>query len=210
MSSHKFVKQPQIERSACIIDKCLDVVFRQMIMLAMLMIMVVMMLMLMFMLLMFMFVIMVMMLMFFMLILLVIIVIMVVVVACVFHFLNPRSRSSRTVEIKQTGMQYFLKRHVAEIGFYDLCGRLNSANNGFYVCEFLFAHFCRLVQQNNIAELDLLGYQRSQVFFLGHVSQFVAVSEFVTQAQSVHYRANAVEHRKTVLSKLRNHLGVRT
>ena len=110
-------------------------------------------------------------------------------------------------------MQDLLQRHIAVVRLNDLSLGLNSADDSSYLCQLLFRHLCRFVEQDNITELYLLRYQRSQVLFfihdLGAVSVAQLLHELVSQTQCIHHRADAIQLGNAIGGKLRYHLRIR-
>ena len=82
---------------------------------------------------------------FMMLMLIVIIHIVVMMMAGIFYFLNPGSRSSRAVEIEETGIQYLLKRHVTIVGLDDFSGGLYSSYDRLDFGQLFCTHFSGFV-----------------------------------------------------------------
>ena len=75
--------------------------------------------------------------------------------------------------------------------------------------QLLGSHFCSLVEQDDVTELDLLDHQCLEVFLFRHiVRQSIAPIELIPQTQRVHHSADTVQHRQPVLGKLRHHLRV--
>ena len=60
------------------------------------------------------------------------------------------------------------------------------------------------VQENDVAELNLLDDERSQIFLINFLlHQVAAVREFILHAQSIYYGNDAVETQNTILDVLR-------
>ena len=70
--------------------------------------------------------------------------------------------------------------------------------------QFLRFNLCSLVQKNDVAELNLLDDERSQIFLINILlHQVAAVGEFILHTQSIYYGNDAVKAQNTILDVLR-------
>ena len=104
-----------------------------------------------------------------MVIVIIVIVVMMLMMMRVFDFLNPSRRSSGAVEVKEVGIEQFVEVHVAVVRLDDLRLRLDSPNDGLDMRQLVGCNLCGFVEQNEIAELDLLDNQRLQIFLFRHI-----------------------------------------
>lgn len=110
------------------------------------------------------------------------------------NFVNPRGRGRYRVEIEAAGVDELVEVHVAVVTFDDFCLWLQRANDVLDACQLARLHLGGLVEQDDVAELDLLDNEVLDVFladFLPH--ERVAASEFVSHSQRIDYGCDAVE-----------------
>ncbi len=194
-SGCKGIETLEIERVAAVVDHCADAVFLGLAMLVVVVMVVtvahpvLVVAMLMFML--------VLMFMFMMMVMVTFLVIFVVVLVGRFlDFMNPCSRSSHFVEIKHPCVDDARQIHVGIICFDYFSARLDGADDALDAFKLVRQHFVRLVQQDDVAELNLLDNEVFDIFVVDVVAcQRLTAAKLVAQAQGINYRDNAVELR---------------
>ena len=92
-------------------------------------------------------------------------VIVILVVMFAFHRFNPCSGGCHFVKVEHARVQNLVEVHVAVVTFDDICLGLDGADNLFDACQLLGFHFGSLVEQDDVAELDLLDDQVFDVLF---------------------------------------------
>ncbi len=92
-------------------------------------------------------------------------VIVILVVMFAFHRFNPCSGGCHFVKVEHARVQDLVEVHVAVVTFDDVRLGLDGANNLLDACQLLRFHFGSLVEQDNVAELDLLDDQVLDVLF---------------------------------------------
>ena len=120
--------------------------------------------------------------------------------------MNPGCRCGDALEIKKTGVDDVVERHIGVVAFDDACLGLDGADYGTDTCGFICSDFGNFIEQNDVAELDLLDDEVLDVVFaeIG-LRQVFAAAEFVTHAQSVDDGDDAVETGNAVSSVLLVH-----
>ena len=135
-----------------------------------------------------------------MMMLLMLILIIVVLIHGTLHLLNPCGGSSHAHKVELARVENLIQIHVAVVALDDVGLRLERAHNLFDALELLRLYLCSLVQQYDIAELNLLNHQVLNVLIVDVGSQqVVARTEFVLHAQGVNHCHDTVEHRVAVL-----------
>ena len=76
---------------------------------------------------------------------LMLVMVMVLLFNVAFHPLDPRSRSSYLFEVKEFGIQYLAKWHIAVITVNDFSFGLDSTKNSTNMFAFLIAHLRYLI-----------------------------------------------------------------
>ena len=128
------------------------------------------------------------------------------VVVGVFHFVDPCSRTCNAVEIETAGLDEFVQRNIAVVALDNLRFGLDSADNLADMVQFGGTHLRRFVQQNHVAELDLLDNQVLDIVLVQMLFfQAVASSELVPHTQGVHHGGDAVHYGHAVLGVRRSH-----
>ena len=116
-----------------------------------------------------------------------------------FHFLNPSGGCGHFHEVEHPRVQNLLERHVAIVAIYNLGFGLEGVNYLTDAAQFARLHFCSLVQQYDVAELNLLYHQVLNVLIAYVLLQQVhARAELVFHAQGVHHGHDAVKHGNAV------------
>ena len=129
-------------------------------------------------------------------------------IAFCLYLLNPSSRGGNLLEIKLMSVYYVIEVYVAIVTFKDLSLRLDGANNLLQFVQFFWFHFSCLVEQDDVAELNLLDDEGSQIFFVNIIlHKVIAVSELILHAQCVHHGDDAVQTHHTVLDIVRSQGG---
>ena len=138
----------------------------------------------------------------------VIIMVVIIVIMMTLYLLNPGCRRCHLVKVELLGVDNLVQVHVAIITLYDLCFRLNGADNLAHLGQFLLADLRSLVQQDDVAELYLLDDQVLNVLLVNVLThQVVAVAELVTHTQRIHHGHDAVQLQVAVLHILRTQRG---
>ena len=128
------------------------------------------------------------------------IVVIVVLIHGTLHLLNPCGGSGNAHKVELARVENLVQIHVAVVALDDVGLRLKRAYNLFDALELLRLHLCSLVQQHDIAELNLLNHKVLDVLIVDVGSQqVVARTEFVLHAQGVNHCHDTVEHRVAVL-----------
>ncbi len=133
---------------------------------------------------------------------------MFVLVVQVLYFANPRSRGGSFLEVEQMGVQQICQFHIAVVAGNDAGGGLQGADYFLGMFQFFAAHLARLVQQDDVAELNLLDHKVLDVLF-GNVflQQVESAFELVAQAKCVYHSHDGVETRSAALGVAGVHLG---
>ena len=72
------------------------------------------------------------------------------------NLLNPACRGSYGLPIKLMGIDDEVEVYISVVALKDFCLRLDGADNLLQMLQLLRLYFCRLVQQDDVAELHLL------------------------------------------------------
>ena len=72
------------------------------------------------------------------------------------NLLNPAGRGSYGLPIKLMGIDDEVEIYNSVVALKDFCLRLDGADNLLQMLQLLRLYFCRLVQQDDVAELHLL------------------------------------------------------
>ena len=72
------------------------------------------------------------------------------------NLLNPACRGSYGLLIKLMGIDDEVEVYISIVALKDFCLRLDGADNLLQMLQLLRLYFCRLVQQDDVAELHLL------------------------------------------------------
>ena len=94
--------------------------------------------------------------------------------------------------------------YISIVALKDFCLRLDGADNLLQMLQLLRLYFCRLVQQDDVAELHLLDNERCQVFLIDILlHQVGTVGKFIFHAEGIYHGNDAVEAQDAVLDVLR-------
>ena len=127
-------------------------------------------------------------------------VIIIVVMDSRFHLMDPGGRARYAVEVETAGADEFVEFHVAVVALDNLRLGLNGADNLADMREFVFAHLRGFVEEDHVAELNLLNDEvldivLFEMFFL----EAVACSELIPHAEGIHDGGDAVHDGHAVL-----------
>lgn len=90
-------------------------------------------------------------------------------------------------------MDNLVQVHVGIIAFDDFGTGLQGADNLLDAFQLFGLHFISLVQQDNVAELNLLDDEVFDVLFVDALAcQVVAAGELALQAQGIHHGGDTV------------------
>ena len=91
-------------------------------------------------------------------------------------------------------VEQFFQRHVGVVAFDDFSRRLQGADDFLDASQLFRLHFGCFVQQDDVAEFDLLDDEVFDVFLVQSLAcQAVAAGKFALQAQGVDYADQAVQ-----------------
>ena len=191
-----------VERRTAIIDKRADAILFRLSAFVMMVVMMVFMLMLV---LMFMFMLMLMVMLVFMFMVLVIVVMMMLfclnLIQRTLYLANPCRRRCHTFEMKHPCVDYLVKVDLRIVAFYYLGLRLNCLDDGLDALQLVWADHRCLVEQNDVAEFNLLDYQILNIFLADILARkIVAAAKLVLQSQRVDDRHNAVKTGDAILA----------
>ena len=120
-------------------------------------------------------------------------------VGAALHLLNPCSRSGHIVEVEEVCIENPVEIHIAIVAFNDFRLRLQGAYDLACAAQFLGRHLGGLVEQHDVAELDLLHHQVLDVFVVDtRTDEELSGIELVAHAQSVDNGDDTVESRHHV------------
>lgn len=218
-TSHKLIKQVNPHWAASYINVCADAVFLCLACLFVVMamsacaafwviMMVMMMLMLMVVLMMVLvFVLMLMMMFAFMIVLMMVLMMMMMLffllylIKMLLHFSHPCGRSHHTVEVEHIGVENLSELHVTIVTLYYLSFWLESADYLLHSSEFFWRNLISLVEQDDVAELNLLYYEILYVILLNVLTEEIeTATKLILHAESINHGHNAIESRHTVLA----------
>ena len=129
----------------------------------------------------------------------VMVVLFVVVIVVVFDFVDPRCRCGHFVEVEHTGVQYLVEIDVAIVAIDDFGFGLYGADYLADAVQLAGFHFRRFVEQNDVAEFNLLYYKVFDIFFgQSGTQQVFAAAKFVLHSQCVDNRNDAVDYGHSV------------
>ena len=139
--------------------------------------------------------------------LIVFVIIIVFILMMSFNFCNPGSGSGHLVEVEHMGVDDFVEVHVAIVAVDDFSLRLERANNLADAAQFLGFHVGSLVEQYDVAELNLLNDEvLNVILFEILLQQVVSASEFILQPECIHHGDDTVESRVAFRRHLGSHL----
>ena len=111
-----------------------------------------------------------------------------------FNLGYPGSGSCNFFEIEPPGIDEFVQIHIAIVALYNF----HTGIKGFYYllhpCKFRGLHLRSLVQQHDIAELNLFYYKTFKVFIINILAcKGIAACKLALHPQGIHYRNNTVK-----------------
>ena len=140
----------------------------------------------------------------------IVIIIFLYITVMILNFLNPGSRSSHFIEVEHVGIQQSVKFYVAVVTLYDLGLRLNGTDNLTDSSQFMRRYLRSLVQQDDVAELNLLDNKILNIILLEvGAKEVAAVAKLIAHAQCVYYGCYAIHYRHTVADIFQAHGGNR-
>ncbi len=77
---------------------------------------------------------------------------------------NPSGGGGSTFKVEKAGADNLVQIHVGVIAFYDFGTGLQGADNLFDAFQLFRLHFCDFVQQDDVAELNLLDNEVFDIF----------------------------------------------
>ena len=114
--------------------------------------------------------------------------------------LDPAGGGRHLVVVEQTGVQQLVELDVSVVALDDFGLRLKLADDGLYAFEFLRRHFRRLVEEDCVAELNLLNYKIFDVFLVDVLHhEGVAAVELALHSHRIDHRHDVVEPADAVL-----------
>ncbi len=120
---------------------------------------------------------------------------------------DPSGGSGCLVEVEHLGVQKFVKIDVAVVTLEYGHLRIQGLNYAADPAEFLGLHLRGLVQEHDVAELNLLDHKVLKVILLQIVFlESVPAGELALHPQRVHHGHDAVEFRNIRLGIFRNKL----
>ena len=137
--------------------------------------------------------------------LVVVVVVMVVIALFALHGLNPSGGGGHLVEVERVGVDDLAELHVAIVALVDGRLRLYLADDGLQVCHLVGRNHVGLVEQDDVAKLNLLDNQAGEVFLVVISLEVVAQSKLVAHAQGVDHGHDGVEARHAILQGARRH-----
>ena len=103
--------------------------------------------------------------------------------------------------MKHPCVDYLVKVDLRIVAFYYLGLRLNCLDDGLDALQLVWADHRCLVEQNDVAEFNLLDYQIFNIFLADILARkFVAAAKLVLQSQRVDDRHNAVKTGDAILA----------
>ena len=117
------------------------------------------------------------------------------------YLANPCRRRCHTFEMKHPCVDYLVKVDLRIVAFYYLGLRLNCLDDGLDALQLVWADHRCLVEQNDVAEFNLLDYQILNIFLADILARkIVAAAKLVLQSQRVDDRHNAVKTGDAILA----------
>ena len=119
---------------------------------------------------------------------------------------NPSCRHCHFFKIKQMRVDYLIQIHFRIITFNDFSPRLQRPYYLLDAFQLFRLYFRSLVQQNDIAELDLLDNQIFNIFLINvFARQVIAAGKFALQTQRIDYGHDAIQTANTILDVCTSH-----
>ena len=126
-----------------------------------------------------------------------------------FNLTDPSGGGSHLVEVEHTGVQNLVEIDVAVVALDNLGLRLQGTDDLLDASAFRFGDFGSLVQQDDIAELNLLNHEALEVVLLqGFTHEVLATGELILQAKGIHHGDDAVEAGEAILIVFIAHAGI--
>ncbi len=123
-----------------------------------------------------------------------------------FDFLNPGGGCDGLLEIEETGVEEFVKIHVAIVALYDFGFWLQGAYYPFNMFCLFLRHFRDFIKEDYIAELDLLNDEALYILFTEILcGKGVAGIKLAFESKGVDHRDDTVENRETLPDEIRSH-----
>ena len=145
------------------------------------------------------------------LMLIIVVVIIVVIILLLMRFLhlvNPCSRGGHPVEVEHTRVDDFGEVYIAVVALYNLCHGLYGLENALDALPLFRLHLRSLVEENDVAELNLLDNEVFDILLADIVfHEVVAGPELIFHAQCVDHGDDAVDDGHPVVNELRSHGG---
>ena len=117
-----------------------------------------------------------------------------------FYLTHPAGRGGHALEVEQMGVEEFVQVHFGVVAFDNLRLGLQGADDLLDALPFFGLHFRSLVQQDDVAELNLLDDEVLNVFLVDvGAGKGIAARKFILQAQSVHHGDDAIQAAFAVL-----------
>ena len=130
-----------------------------------------------------------------------------IIVFNVFHHSDPGGGSGGFFKIEQVCVQDFVQIDLTVVACQYFCLHIQRPDNLLDFSQFGSGDLGGLVQQYNVAELNLLDYEVFQVLLIKLFFCQIIFAELIFHAQSVHNRHNAVQLRNSVFGVFLLHVG---
>ena len=138
--------------------------------------------------------------------LLIIVFVLFFLVVVVLYRVYPRRRGGHLVKVEAVGAYQTVQLHIAVVAGDDVCLGLYGAEDVGDAVELGGRHLRCLVEQDDVAKLNLLDDQVLNVFFANvFPCQLVSVAKLIAHAQRVYHGHDAVEPHNAVLHVLWTH-----
>ena len=124
----------------------------------------------------------------------IVIIIVIVVVTFFVELDSPSTRFGNLVEVELLRVENVLHVDLAVVRLDHLGGRLQSLHDGLHVFQVVLVERINLVQNNRVAEFNLLDEQVCDIFFFEiFVEELFATGKFVSEAEHVHNGDDVVQ-----------------
>ena len=145
-------------------------------------------------------------------------IVFVIVVIIIFFFfmmflylMNPCGRRSNIIEIKHIGVDEFVEVNISVIAIDNLRFWLNGANDLPCFFQLMRFYVCCFIEQDDIAEFNLLNHQVLYIFIINILShQVVSTFKFVSHTQSINHGDDTIETWHSVACYFGSHRWNRT
>ena len=101
-----------------------------------------------------------------MFVLVLVVIIIVIIVVMLFQLGNPCCAGCHLLIVEEVGVQEFVELHIAVVAVDDLCFLLYAAHDLSDALQLAWLHFGSLVEQDDVAELNLLNDEVLDVLFV--------------------------------------------